>query len=31
MRGLPLKIRITDRKGDVFDQNAEDIDIQETQ
>ena len=31
MRGLPLKVRFTDRKGDIFDQFAEDIDIQETQ
>lgn len=31
MRGLPLKIRFTDRKGEIFDQLAEDIDIQENQ
>jgi len=31
MRGLPLKIRFTDRKGEIFDQLAEDIDIRETQ
>jgi len=31
MRGLPLKVRFTDRKGDIFDQLAEDIDIQENQ
>lgn len=30
MRGLPLKIRFTDRKGEIFDQLAEDIDIRET-
>jgi hypothetical protein len=29
MRGLPLKIRFTDRKGEIFDQLAEEIDIQE--
>ncbi len=28
-RGLPLKIRFTDRKGEVFDQVAEETDIQE--
>ncbi|MCX7149087.1 MAG: DUF3108 domain-containing protein [Rhodocyclales bacterium] len=31
MRGLPLKIRFTDRKGEIFDQFADEIDIQETQ
>ncbi|MDO8786794.1 MAG: DUF3108 domain-containing protein [Sulfuritalea sp.] len=31
MRGLPLKIRFTDRKGEIFDQLADEIDIQETQ
>jgi len=31
MRGLPLKIRFTDRKGEIFDQLADDIDIKETQ
>ena len=31
MRGLPLKIRFTDRKGEIFDQLAADIDIRETQ
>lgn len=31
MRGLPLKIRFTDRKGEIFDQLAEDIDIREPQ
>ncbi|MCK9382336.1 MAG: DUF3108 domain-containing protein [Sulfuritalea sp.] len=31
MRGLPLKIRFTDRKGEIFDQVAQDIDIQEQQ
>ena len=31
MRGLPLKIRFTDRKGEIFDQLAADIDIQENQ
>ncbi|MDP2811985.1 MAG: DUF3108 domain-containing protein [Rhodocyclaceae bacterium] len=31
MRGLPLKIRFTDRKGEIFDQLAEDIDLRETQ
>ncbi|MCF8178423.1 MAG: DUF3108 domain-containing protein [Sulfuritalea sp.] len=30
-RGLPVKIRFTDRKGEVFDQLAQDIAIQETQ
>lgn len=30
MRGLPLKIRFTDRKGEIFDQLAQEIDIQET-
>jgi hypothetical protein len=30
-RGLPLKIRFTDRKGEIFDQLAADIDPQETQ
>lgn len=29
MRGLPVKIRITDRKGDIFDQVVQDIDIRE--
>jgi hypothetical protein len=29
MRGLPLKIRFTDRKGEIFDQLAEDIDLRE--
>jgi len=29
MRALPLKIRFTDRKGDIFDQVAQDIEIQE--
>jgi len=28
-RGLPLKIRFTDRKGEVFDQVADEIDFQE--
>ena len=28
-RGLPLKIRFTDRKGEIFDQLADEIDIQE--
>lgn len=28
-RGLPLKIRFTDRKGEIFDQTAQDIDIME--
>jgi hypothetical protein len=31
MRALPLKIRYTDRKGEIFDQLATDIDIQEKQ
>ena len=31
MRGLPLKVRFTDRKGDIFDQFVEGIDIQEAQ
>ena len=31
MRGLPLKIRFTDREGEIFDQIAADIDIQEKQ
>ena len=31
MRGLPLKIRFTDRKGEIFDQLADDIDLRETQ
>lgn len=31
MRGLPLKIRFTDRKGEIFDQLADDIDIRENQ
>ncbi|MCX7156629.1 MAG: DUF3108 domain-containing protein [Rhodocyclales bacterium] len=31
MRALPLKIRYTDRKGEIFDQVAQDIDIQEQQ
>ena len=31
MRGLPLKIRFTDRKGEIFDQLAQDIDLRETQ
>ncbi|MCK9387613.1 MAG: DUF3108 domain-containing protein [Sulfuritalea sp.] len=30
-RGLPLKIRFTDRKGEIFDQIADETDIQETQ
>jgi hypothetical protein len=30
-RGLPLKIRFTDRKGEIFDQLAADIDIREPQ
>ena len=30
-RGLPLKIRFTDRKGEIFDQLADEIDIQEMQ
>jgi hypothetical protein len=30
-RGLPLKIRFTDRKGEIFDQLADEIDIQEKQ
>jgi hypothetical protein len=29
MRALPLKIRFTDRKGEIFDQVAQDIEIQE--
>lgn len=29
VRGLPLKIRFTDRKGEIFDQLADEIDIQE--
>jgi hypothetical protein len=29
LRGLPLKIRFTDRKGEIFDQSADEIDIQE--
>lgn len=29
VRGLPLKIRFTDRKGEIFDQSADEIDIQE--
>ena len=31
MRALPLKIRFTDRKGEIFDQIAADIDIRESQ
>ena len=31
MRGLPAKIRFTDRKGEIFDQIAQDIDILEKQ
>jgi hypothetical protein len=31
MRGLPLKIRFTDREGEIFDQLAQDMDIQEGQ
>jgi hypothetical protein len=31
VRGLPLKIRFTDRKGEIFDQLADEIDIQEKQ
>ena len=31
MRGLPLKIRFTDREGEIFDQLAADIDIPEKQ
>ena len=31
LRGLPLKIRFTDRKGEIFDQLADEIDIQEKQ
>jgi hypothetical protein len=31
VRGLPLKIRFTDREGEIFDQLGQDIDIQETQ
>ena len=31
MRGLPLKIRFTDRKGEIFDQLAADIDPREPQ
>ncbi len=31
LRGLPLKIRFTDRKGEIFDQVADEIDIQEKQ
>jgi len=31
MRGLPLKIRFTDRKGEIFDQIAADIEIKEAQ
>ena len=31
LRGLPLKIRFTDRKGEIFDQLADGIDIQEKQ
>ena len=30
-RGLPLKIRFTDRKGEIFDQLAEEPDPGETQ
>jgi hypothetical protein len=30
-RGLPLKIRFIDRKGEIFDQLAEDTDLRETQ
>lgn len=30
-RGLPLKIRFTDRKGEIFDQLADETDIQESQ
>ncbi|MFA5124067.1 DUF3108 domain-containing protein, partial [Zavarzinia sp.] len=29
MRALPLKIRFTDRKGEIFDQVAQDIEMQE--
>ncbi|MCF8152301.1 MAG: DUF3108 domain-containing protein [Sulfuritalea sp.] len=31
LRGLPVRIRFTDRKGEVFDQLAQDIAIQEAQ
>lgn len=31
MRGLPLKIRFIDRKGEIFDQLADEIDIREKQ
>lgn len=31
MRGLPLKIRFTDRKGEIFDQLAQDVDTQAQQ
>jgi len=31
MRGLPLKIRFTDRKGEIFDQVADDMNTQEIQ
>ena len=31
MRGLPAKIRFTDRKGEIFDQVAQDIDMLEKQ
>lgn len=30
MRGLPVKMRFTDRKGEIFDQVVQDIDIRET-
>ena len=29
-RGMPLKIRITDRKGDIYDQIADDLAATET-
>ena len=29
MRGLPVKIRFTDRKGEIFDQIVQDVDIRE--
>ena len=28
MRGLPVRLRFTDRKGDVFDQMIDDIEIE---
>ena len=31
LRGLPLKIRFTDRNGEIFDQLADDLELRETQ